>query len=120
MSRSNNPYAYTYTKPILDEAVSRGRVTYSLQTVKEAHKWRFHANSFRKAMSLSGPTAYDGLELILSGTDVIIQQKMVPGILKAEDGSQIDFEREVPEPATDELMAFAKKFVRDLPEITDD
>lgn len=117
MSRSTNPHAYLYTKPILDEAVSRGRVTFSLQTVKDAHKWRFHANSYRKACAVAGPTAYDGLELILRGTDIIIQQKMVPGILKAEDGSQIALDREPPEPASDELMKFAKGFARDLPEI---
>jgi len=119
MPQSQNPNAYIYTKPVLEEAVKHGSVTYALGSAKEAMKWRAHANAYKKAIGQAGPNDFDKLEILLRGQDVIIQTRVIKGKLFVTGNKEAIIERALPEPA-DPLLDFAKGLAEGLPEVDDD
>ena len=87
MPLSKNLSAYQHVKQILDAALPHAKCTFTLPTSSAAIRWRQEAYYFRK---LSGSPAYDNLIFRLDGLKVIIEKRVIPGVLTTHDGTTIE------------------------------
>lgn len=128
MPMSKSPRDFPHIKEILDEAVARGGVRFTLNSDKQAWRWRAQAYHFRKLvqreaqeqaglMGTTMPTPYDGMFIQLSGATCIIQFHQAALIgLTTLDGKPITEKTKAREPADDrdDLVDIASQVKKDL------
>ncbi len=88
MSFSKNFRAFAHIQVVLDEAVQRGGIRYSLRSDKAAWRWKAQAYHFRKLFqeeqtramktSVTVPTPYDTIDIVLEGAVCIIRMSKDP------------------------------------------
>lgn len=99
MGLSQNPRNFPDIKAVLDEAVARGGLRYTLDTRGKAVMFRLKAYHFRKITQKlaqvgapagsTAPTEYDGLHISLDGNTAIIQFIALSGRMTDLDGRPI-------------------------------
>lgn len=103
MPSATNYRAFPHIQTVLDEAVQRGGLRYTLSSDKEAWRWRSLAYHFRKlyqkeqqklaAIMATVPTSYDAMFIQLEGATCVIQfhESVVPlGTISTLDGLPIN------------------------------
>lgn len=109
MPPSTNFRAFPHVQSVLDEAVLRKGLRYTLPSAREAITFRTHAYHFRKlyqkeqyrlAGGITVPTVYDGIFITLDGATVVIQLRdaQVVGRMTTLDGLPITPETKAREP----------------------
>lgn len=84
MSLPKNISAYEHVRAVLDTALAHDRSVYTLPTPAAATRWRQEAYYFRRLSQAASIYKYDPFILKLDGSSVIIEKKIVAGVLTVE------------------------------------